>query len=256
MAYNIYNSGISIRLSDDRYIPIIRTGESNLKDANGKIVYHWYGLTDKNKIAFTKEELKAYLTKFFKHIPKDYKDNYRFKTAKEILTKSKLNWLINTSIKKAITFEQATTMGIHVSIFRTWGERNFFVPKSEADMLDFIKENEKGGTDYCQVGFSDEEKLMQFSKAIQLATMCFRKESEGNMILHGYVGSVNADNHVYVGRDECKRPILVKSITEAYRMGDTAEILKTPWLINYFDLLHDTHLCNISCEEYKTEETH
>ena len=56
--------------------------------------------------------------------------------------------IYNSGIKKSITFEQAITMGIHVSIFRTLGGQKFFVPKSEADMVIFQKDMMQNITDF------------------------------------------------------------------------------------------------------------
>lgn len=127
-----------------------------------------------------------------------------------------------------------------------------FKPQTEEELMEFLnKEENKRKTIWIE--FSLQRMASKWCDVITTINKTYKPKSHGEFITYGRLKSKsnnNADEFVFIAKDENNNPIFTKDINEAYRLKKiepkSSQTIKNA-LFDYFDFINDEDNRLISC---------
>lgn len=248
MAYTILYNTMSIKLKNNKFIPMILTGYSNeyFENTNERF-RQWQSATNttNGQIVYSSKEYFDYIEKVIETTD-CLSDNRIYKVGE--VTPNRLRNFAKKTLENAISFDMAKKLGVCVG----YNVTQKFKPQTEEELMEFLnKEENKRKTIWIE--FSLQRMASKWCDVITTINKTYKPKSHGEFITYGRLKSKsnnNADEFVFIAKDENNNPIFTKDINEAYRLKKiepkSSQTIKNA-LFDYFDFINDEDNRLISC---------
>ena len=248
MAYTILYNTMSIKLKNNKFIPMILTGYSNeyFENTNERF-RQWQSATNttNGQIVYSSKEYFDYIEKVIETT--DCLSDNRIYKVGEVTPNRSRNFAKKT-LENAISFDMAKKLGVGVG----YNVTQKFKPQTEEELMEFLnKEENKRKTIWIE--FSLQRMASKWCDVITTINKTYKPKSHGEFITYGRLKSksnYNADEFVFIAKDENNNPIFTKDINEAYRLKKiepkSSQTIKNA-LFDNFDFINDEDNRLISC---------
>ncbi len=248
MAYTILYNTMSIKLKNNKFLPMILTGYSNeyFENTNERF-RQWQSATNttNGQIVYSSKEYFDYIEKVIETTD-CLSDNRIYKVGE--VTPNRLRNFAKKTLENAISFDMAKKLGVCVG----YNVTQKFKPQTEEELIEFLNKDEnKRKTIWIE--FSLQRTASKWCDVITTINKTYKPKSHGEFITYGRLKSKsndNADEFVFIAKDENNNPIFTKDINEAYRLKKiepkSSQTIKNA-LFDYFDFINDEDNRLISC---------